>query len=289
MPLAGLCSCWNRRVLPLLTVYIFYLLLGATIFRLLEKQAEAQSRDEFQLEKLRFLENYTCLDQQALEKFVQVILEAWVKGVNPKGNSTNPSNWDFGSSFFFAGTVVTTIGYGNLAPSTEAGQVFCVFYALIGIPLNVLFLNHLGTGLRAYLTTLDRWEEHSRRSQLLQVLGLALFLTLGTLVILIFPAMLFSHVEGWSFGEGFYFAFITLSTIGFGDYVVGAPGSGCSSEVWTPRMEQPLTLTPDLRRSPSLHDNPNVPITHPSSPIPQTHAIPCPSFPTHTLFGRSSQ
>ncbi|XP_055470953.1 potassium channel subfamily K member 16-like isoform X1 [Psammomys obesus] len=225
MPLAGLCSCWNRRVLPLLTVYIFYLLLGATIFRLLEKQAEAQSRDEFQLEKLRFLENYTCLDQQALEKFVQVILEAWVKGVNPKGNSTNPSNWDFGSSFFFAGTVVTTIGYGNLAPSTEAGQVFCVFYALIGIPLNVLFLNHLGTGLRAYLTTLDRWEEHSRRSQLLQVLGLALFLTLGTLVILIFPAMLFSHVEGWSFGEGFYFAFITLSTIGFGDYVVGTDPS----------------------------------------------------------------
>jgi hypothetical protein len=33
--------------------------------------------------------------------------------------------------------------------------------------------------------------------------------------------MLFSHVEGWSFREGFYFAFITLSTIGFGDYVVG--------------------------------------------------------------------
>lgn len=32
--------------------------------------------------------------------------------MNPKGNSTNPSNWDFGSSFFFAGTVVTTIGKG---------------------------------------------------------------------------------------------------------------------------------------------------------------------------------
>lgn len=60
--------------------------------------------------------------------------------------------------------------------------------------------------------------------QLLQVLGLALFLTLGTLVILIFPPMFFSHVEGWSFREGFYFAFITLSTIGFGDYVVGENG-----------------------------------------------------------------
>ncbi|KAK1338450.1 hypothetical protein QTO34_001566 [Cnephaeus nilssonii] len=37
--------------------------------------------------------------------------------------------------------------------------------------------------------------------------------------------MVFSHVEGWSFSEGFYFAFITLSTIGFGDYVVGTDPS----------------------------------------------------------------
>ncbi|KAM5326056.1 potassium channel subfamily K member 16 isoform 2-T2 [Glossophaga mutica] len=225
MPRAGLCHCWGSRVLPLLLAYICYLLLGATVFQMLEKQAEAQSRDQFQFEKLRFLENYTCLDQQALEQFVQVIMEAWVKGVNPKGNSTNPSNWDFGSSFFFAGTVVTTIGYGNLAPSTETGQVFCVFYALVGIPLNVIFLNHLGTGLRGHLTTLERWEDQPRRFQLLQILGLALFLTLGTLVILVFPPMVFSHVEGWSFTEGFYFAFITLSTIGFGDYVVGTDPS----------------------------------------------------------------
>lgn len=56
-------------------------------------------------------------------------------------------------------------GYGNLAPSTEAGQVFCVFYALVGIPLNVVFLNHLGTGLRAHLTALERWEDQPRRSQ----------------------------------------------------------------------------------------------------------------------------
>lgn len=37
-------------------------------------------------------------------------MEAWEKGVNPEGNSTNPGNWDFSNSFFFAGTVVTTIG-----------------------------------------------------------------------------------------------------------------------------------------------------------------------------------
>lgn len=76
MPQARLCGCWGGRVLPLLLAYVCYLLLGAAVFQLLEKQAEAQSRDQVQFEKLRFLENYTCLDQRALEQFVQVRGEA---------------------------------------------------------------------------------------------------------------------------------------------------------------------------------------------------------------------
>ncbi|NXX20711.1 KCNKG protein, partial [Podargus strigoides] len=151
---------------PLLVLgYLFYLLLGAMVFQLLEKQAETHFRDQFQLEKLKFLQNYTCLDRQALEQFVQVLMEAWEKGVNPEGNSTNPSNWDFSNSFFFAGTVVTTIGYGNLSPSTVAGQIFCVFYALFGVPLNLAFLNQLGKGLNAHLITLERWVQKPGRAQ----------------------------------------------------------------------------------------------------------------------------
>ncbi|XP_026857233.1 potassium channel subfamily K member 16-like isoform X2 [Electrophorus electricus] len=132
-----------------------YLLLGATVFQLLEKEAESNNRNYFQMEKLSFLANYSCLDGPALEKFVKVILDAWESGVNPSGNSTNPSNWDFGSSFFFAGTVVTTIGYGNLSPTTFSGQVFCVFYALCGIPLNLAFLNQLSKCLTLHLGRLE--------------------------------------------------------------------------------------------------------------------------------------
>ena len=40
-------------------------------------------------------------------------------------------------------------------------------------------------------------------------------------VYLVIGAVLFSAWEGWSFLEGFYFTFITLTTIGFGDFVPG--------------------------------------------------------------------
>ncbi|XP_003203967.1 potassium channel subfamily K member 16 [Meleagris gallopavo] len=213
---------WQISWTPLLVLgYLFYLLLGAMVFQLLEKQAETHSRNQFHLEKLQFLQNYTCLDRQALEQFIQVLMEAWEKGVNPEQNSTNPSNWDFSNSFFFAGAVVTTIGYGNRSPSTVAGQIFCVFYALLGVPLNLAFLNQLGKGLNARLITLERWVQQPGHDQVVQRLAVAVFLTAGTLLFLVFPPLVFSYVEGWSYGEGFYFTFITLSTIGFGDYVVG--------------------------------------------------------------------
>ncbi|KAK1793189.1 hypothetical protein P4O66_011591 [Electrophorus voltai] len=180
-----------------------YLLLGATVFQLLEKEAESNNRNYFQMEKLSFLANYSCLDGPALEKFVKVILDAWESGVNPSGNSTNPS-------------------YGNLSPTTFSGQVFCVFYALCGIPLNLAFLNQLSKCLTLHLGRL----EHSMVSvvpykQCVEVLAVVLLLLMGSVLFLVFPPVVFSHVEGWSYGEGFYYAFITLSTIGFGDYVVG--------------------------------------------------------------------
>lgn len=142
--------------------------------------------------------------------------------MNPSGNSTNPSNWDLSSSFFFAGTVVTTIGYGNLSPSTVSGQVFCVFYALLGIPLNLAFLKQLGRSLSVHLGTLRTVVVSvAPHKRLVGALVVSSSLVGGSLLVLVLPPLVFSYVEGWTFGEGFYFAFITLSTIGFGDFVVG--------------------------------------------------------------------
>jgi len=37
----------------------------------------------------------------------------------------------------------------------------------------------------------------------------------------VIPAFIFSAVEKWTYQESFYYSFITLTTIGFGDFVVG--------------------------------------------------------------------
>ena len=43
-------------------------------------------------------------------------------------------------------------GYGNISPSSTAGQIFCVFFALFGIPLNMVVLNRMGE----YMLVLER-------------------------------------------------------------------------------------------------------------------------------------
>ena len=55
--------------------------------------------------------------------------------------SRNTPNWSFGQSFFFSGTVITTIGYGQQTPLSTPGRVFCMIYALVGIPFTLLLLS----------------------------------------------------------------------------------------------------------------------------------------------------
>ncbi len=41
--------------------------------------------------------------------------------------------------FYFSATMLTTVGYGDLAPSTAAGKPFTVFYIFAGIGIIVGF------------------------------------------------------------------------------------------------------------------------------------------------------
>ncbi|NXV92305.1 KCNKG protein, partial [Calonectris borealis] len=126
--------------------YFVYLLVGAAVFQALERTAEKQEKIAAAQMKEAFLQNFTHLTVAEMEQFMKNLTEAIQNGVYPVGNESQieDSNWDFSNSFFFAGTVVSTIGYGTLRPKTAGGQIFCVFFALFGIPLNIVFLHRVG-------------------------------------------------------------------------------------------------------------------------------------------------
>ena len=44
-------------------------------------------------------------------------------------------------SFYFSTITLTTIGYGDISPQTDAGKLFTVFYVIIGIAIIGAFVN----------------------------------------------------------------------------------------------------------------------------------------------------
>ncbi|KAM7163746.1 potassium channel, subfamily K, member 16-like [Macrochelys suwanniensis] len=208
----------------LVVSYAAYLLLGAIVFRALEKNAETEQKRAVIRMKEAFLQNFAHLTVADVEQFVKNLTDAVQKGLYPVGNKsqTELSNWDLSNSFFFVGSLVSTIGYGTQCPKTAAGQIFSIFFASFGIPLTIIFLHWVGKMLSLLCERLGRWlYEKGMKKKKIKFLTLLFFLVMGILVFLCLPSLVFQVTEGWSYSEGIYFAFITLSTIGFGDYVVG--------------------------------------------------------------------
>ncbi|KHN77956.1 TWiK family of potassium channels protein 9 [Toxocara canis] len=59
--------------------------------------------------------------------------------------------WSLMDSILFCFTVITTIGYGNVAPKTTEGRLFVIIYGLIGIPFTMLAIANLGKFLAEML------------------------------------------------------------------------------------------------------------------------------------------
>ncbi|NXB42697.1 KCNK1 protein, partial [Leucopsar rothschildi] len=218
-------SAWCFALLVL--GYLLYLVFGAVVFSSVELPYEDLLRQELGKLKQRFLEEHACLSEQQLEQFLMRVLEASNYGVSVLSNASGNWNWDFTSSLFFASTVLSTTGYGHTVPLSDGGKAFCIIYSVIGIPFTLLFLTAVVQRIVVYVTRRPVLYFHIRWGFSKQVVAIIHAMVLGFVTVSCFfliPAAIFSVLEDdWNFLESFYFCFISLSTIGLGDYV---PGEG---------------------------------------------------------------
>ncbi|XP_048387913.2 potassium channel subfamily K member 1-like [Stegostoma tigrinum] len=209
----------------LVLAYLLYLSFGALIFSSIELPYEDNLRQQLRELKDQFLEENPCLAPDSLERFLDQVLEANNYGVSVLNNSTGKWNWDFTSSLFFAATVLTTTGYGHTVPLSDGGKAFCIIYSLMGIPFTLLFLTSIVQRLMVHVSRRPVQYIHTRWGYAEQTVALVHAILLGLIVTSCFffiPAAIFSTLEkDWNFLESVYFCFISLSTIGLGDYVPG--------------------------------------------------------------------
>ncbi|XP_071384878.1 potassium channel subfamily K member 3a [Centroberyx affinis] len=202
----------NVRTLALIICTFTYLIVGAAIFDVLESQTETTQRKELDDRRRELLKTYN-LSTDNFDELVTVVLQ-----LKPHKAGVQ---WKFAGSFYFAITVITTIGYGHAAPSTDGGKVFCILYALLGIPLTLVMFQSLGERINTFVRyLLHRLKKclgmrHTEVS-MVNMVTIGFISCMSTLCV---GALAFSHFEGWSFFHAYYYCFITLTTIGFGDYV----------------------------------------------------------------------
>uniref|UniRef100_A0A7E4W0R9 Ion channel n=1 Tax=Panagrellus redivivus TaxID=6233 RepID=A0A7E4W0R9_PANRE len=136
-----------------------------------------------------------------------------------------PKRWTYPSSVLFAFTILTTIGYGNTAPTTQTCQIFTMVYGAFGIPLFLITIADVGrffkTGIMCMIQAIYKKELKKPGDRklireigevfLVAILFLA-FIAAGSAVLPLWEHQL-------TYFDSVYFSYMSLTTIGLGDIV----------------------------------------------------------------------
>ncbi|KAG6440801.1 potassium channel subfamily K member 1 isoform X2 [Manduca sexta] len=218
------------RVFVLMGFMALYLASGASVFQAIEEPLEMELQQKMIIIKNDFLKDNPCVKDDDLEALLDEVVRASNRGVSASRNVSGGPNWSFGQSLFFSSTVVTTIGYGHVTPLSKPGKLFCMVYALLGIPLTLVLLSALVERLllpaTAMLRALNASLGHLYRPFTIRLVHLSIIVMTLVVFFLVVPACVFAYMEPeWDFLDSFYYCFISLTTIGLGDYIPGdSPG-----------------------------------------------------------------
>jgi hypothetical protein len=171
------------------------------------------------------------------------------KGVEPE--------WTYIDAFYFAVITMTTIGYGDLKPSSAQSKIFSVAYGLIGIAYIGAAMGILGGALMesvsAKMATTPKVgagdvdpEEHPEKVLEEAEIGkdrccsqqtIARSRTVGcwTFVMMlnvVGGGVFLAWLEGQDIGDMIYLGFVTLTTIGYGDFYPVSQGGRLFTAFW---------------------------------------------------------
>ncbi|CAG9770304.1 unnamed protein product [Ceutorhynchus assimilis] len=268
-----------------------------------------------------YKENWTILAAQEITRFQNELLESMKEEIaqqqplmvaKDRGRHGEHFEWTFAKAFLYSLTVLTTIGYGSIAPKTSLGKAVTMGYAMLGIPLTLLYLSSVGSILsrvargvfsRALCCCLcsncgyccydekrmaekERRLKRKRQQQELQqqisvqepfyvrsnssysnnihspcrdssgkeidslsgtdneskgsmhgwsILAPILLCLVMMFIYICIGTFVLYKLENWSLLDGFYFCFMSLTTIGFGNMVPGSdpfPDYDSSTTLW---------------------------------------------------------
>ncbi|KRX96817.1 Potassium channel subfamily K member 2 [Trichinella pseudospiralis] len=117
------------RMLLLFLFFIVYLAIGAAIFVVVEAPSERND-----IRKLvRLVDNFinshkTCLMKSEFFELLSSVSSAAQRGVSVELNGTMESNWNFGQSFFYCGTLVMDVFHRSRQQAKRL-QSFIVYLA----------------------------------------------------------------------------------------------------------------------------------------------------------------
>ncbi|KAJ8675118.1 hypothetical protein QAD02_010904 [Eretmocerus hayati] len=202
----------NVRTLSLIVCTFTYLLVGAAIFDVLESDTEKRRKEALDAVEKMVIRKYNISEDDFK------IMETVVLKTEPHKAG---QQWKFAGAFYYATTVLTTIGYGHSTPNTISGKLFTMFYAIVGIPLGLVMFQSIGERLNKFSSVVIRNVKKLLNCKDIQASEINLICVVTTLSILTIAggAAAFSRYEGWSYFDSVYYCFITLTTIGFGDMV----------------------------------------------------------------------
>lgn len=206
--------------------YALYLILGGLAFAAIEGPGEQALKQEVALARQAFLAQYPTVSDNDMEELIQEVIKASNRGVSASKNDTGGPNWSLGQSLFFSCTLITTIGYGHVTPLSKEGKLFCMAYAVVGIPMTLIMLTAVVERLMLPTRSLLEWLQR-RLGRVYRPLGvrlihLTLLVVFRVTVFMLIPAGVFAYIEPeWDYLDSLYYCFISLTTIGLGDYIPG--------------------------------------------------------------------